>query len=242
MKITLTIFGLLLLSSLSSQDIKRLEFQFNIGTNISFPSTRSYETMVQFEGHPETKYASQFGYFAEVLMTYSFNKNLGLQSGVNYNNSKLKVVDKTGLIESKGDITTTYIQLPILIKYRLSDSFPFTFAGGVYCGLMLNACQNGTSVFDITGLETSPDGEIPLVEPVFNYSDDIKTNFKDLDFGLSFQMGYEFNISEKYSGLFFSRFNYGLIDLKSDEFYVGSNYSIGKWHNIGLLIGIGIKI
>lgn len=44
-----------------------------------------------------------------------------------------------------------------------------------------------------------------------------------------------------YSGIFkFSE--YGVLDVKSDTFYGGSNYSIDKWHNIGLIIGLGIKI
>ncbi len=242
MRIRLTILGLLIISSISAQDIKRFDFQFDIGTNLAIPSTRSYETMVEIEGHPETKYQPGLGYFAEILMTYNFNNSLGLQSGINYNQSRLRVKDKTGLIENNGDIKTTYINLPILIKYRFSKSSPFTAAVGAYLGLILNANQNGVSIIDTAGFVVIPGDEPPIVEPKTNYSDDIKSNFKDFDFGMTLEIGYEFTLSEKFSGLFFSRFNYGLLDVKSDEFYGGSKYTIDKWHNIGLTIGLGIKI
>jgi hypothetical protein len=242
MKTNLTIFGLLILVSISAQDIKRFDFQFDFGATISIPTTKSYETMVEFEGHPETQYKSGLGYFAEILLTYNFNNKLGLQSGVNYSQNNLRVTDNIGLIESIGDIKTNYINLPILIKYRLSNSSPFTVSGGVYLGVIINANQNGTTVIDTARLVVLPGDDIPLVEPETNYSDNIKSNFKDFDFGLSFQIDYEFTFSDNYSGLVFSRFNFGILDVRSDEFYGGSRYSIDKWRNMGLIIGLGIRI
>ena len=48
--------------------------------------------MMEFDGHPETRYQSGLGYFAELMMAYNFNNNLGLQCGINYNFVLLRIL------------------------------------------------------------------------------------------------------------------------------------------------------
>ncbi|HBH49170.1 MAG TPA: hypothetical protein DDX98_11045, partial [Bacteroidales bacterium] len=160
MRIKITLFGLLICIGLSAQNEKRTDIQFDFGTTISIPYKRTVETMIEVEGHPETHYKPGFGYFIEVLLTYNFNSKFGLQSGLNFNQNQLKTTDKIGLRESKGTLNKTYINLPILIRYKIAESSSFTFSGGAYIGILINANQNGVSIIDtanmVLGQENDP--------------------------------------------------------------------------------------
>ncbi len=234
MKHFITILGIFTLTSIFGQDLKKIDYQIDFGTTLTIPYKKTIEIWPEVVGHPITDYSSDFGYFFEFMISYNISKKLEINSGLLYNHYKFKINDKVALTESKGDLISSYLHLPILIKYKLSENVPISFSSGPYLGLLIKANEKGTSYIDTAGFIFT-DPEPIIIEPIQKYDNDIKKNYKKFDFGLSIQLDYEIKINNKISGVIFSRFNYGLIDvLKNNNAY--------KWKNYDLIIGFGIKI
>jgi hypothetical protein len=241
MKLIITL--LLFISTLISfgQDFKIFEYEINLGTNISIPYKWTIETMPNFEGHPETDYRPGIGYFFEFITSYHLNTRASLYSGLNLNGTLLHIHDKLGLLESIGKIKTTYISVPILINYRFSDNSPFSFSLGPYFGFIISAREIGTTTFDTAGFIIDDDSDpiIDSIDPIQDYDNDIKKNFRSLDFGVSAQYDYEFEISDSFLGVIFTRFNYGLLNVITNDIYTKG--TADKWKNYNLVLGVGLK-
>jgi hypothetical protein len=185
--------------------------------------------------HPTTEYSSNFGYFLEWIVVYNITSKLEINTGLNYNYSRLKIDDKIGLIENKGNLNTSYFQLPIMIRYCLSDKFPFSISGGPYIGLLFNTKNKGTSYIDRSGLP-SPDPLIGSSSITQEYNTNVSKKYKTIDLGFSVQLDYEFKLNMKLKGLILTRFNYGLTNILTDNINFASS-----WKNYNLIIGFGMK-
>ena len=139
------ILGLLIFDNSFGQDFKKIDYQFDFGTTLTIPYKKSIEIWPEFDGHPKTDYSSAFGYYFELMISYHFNSKIAINSGFNYNYNTLKINDKIGLTENKGSLTSSYLNLPILVKYRLSNNIPISISAGPYLGLMISANEKGTS-------------------------------------------------------------------------------------------------
>ena len=90
-------------------------------------------------------------------------------------------------------ITLTYINIPLMLKYYVADSFSLQF--GPQIGFLMSANAEG-----------SEDGGFGSVE---YYDEDIKDSMKSIDFGLNIGAGYKTEF-----GLFADvRYNLGLADI-----------------------------
>lgn len=239
MKTNCTILALFIGVSLFSQDIKPLDYSIGFGTNISVPYKRTVETMTHFTDHPVTDYKTGLSYFFEVLTSYNLNNQFYLVSGLNYNKNKLRIIDRVGFSQSKGTITTSYLNLPILLSYRFSDTSPIFVKAGPYIGYLLTAKEKGTTTIDTTGLIYFGDKPPIIDDPVQDYNNDIKENYTGIDFGLSAQFEYNLKISTGLSALIFTKFNFGLIDVVTND--IITNSTARTWKNYNLMVGLGLK-
>lgn len=236
MKIISFLLGIFLFNLGYGQESKRITYQFDIGTTISIPYKSRIEIWPEYVDHPITDYKPNFGYFGEILVGYNLNNRFSLFTGVNFLQSILKIDDKEGFLEIKGNIKSTYLNFPILAKFQFSKNLPLKIGIGTYFSTLLISKEKGTANLDESKLhfpQTSGDPSIPTGE--YTQDLDIKDRYKSYDFGMSSQLDYDLRLSDKILGVFFTRFNYGLIDVLKNQ----NNY---KWKNYSLLIGFGIKI
>ncbi|MFO7862988.1 MAG: outer membrane beta-barrel protein, partial [Salinivirgaceae bacterium] len=113
--IAVLILGLFSIGEFYGQDFKKVQFQVDFGTTLTLPYIKSIETLPHFDRNPQTDYGSDFGYFFEILMSYNFNSNYAISTGLNYNYLSLKITDKAGFIENKGELTNSYLTFPVFI-------------------------------------------------------------------------------------------------------------------------------
>ena len=234
------ILGLISLGEIYSQDFKKINYQLDFGTTLTIPYKKTIEIWPDFAGYPQTDYSTNFGYFLEALISYNLNSKYSISTGLNCNLTSLKINDKIGLIESKGNLTNSYLTFPVLIKFRLSDKKPITISAGLYLGLLISANEKGTSYLDTAGLVFAEPDPIIQIEPTQKYDTDIKKDYTSIDYGLSIQLDYEISLSRGLKGVILSRFNYGLKDVLTNDLI---NNSLAKdWKNYNLMIGFGLKL
>jgi hypothetical protein len=240
--IVLTIFTFSIYGQES--DKKKLNFQFDLGTTISIPFEKDVEfkTLTPINGSYKTNYSSDFGYYLELITSYNINNRFIISSGINYNYTSIKIKDGEGIITSEGNLTNSYINIPLLFKYKILPEKPLYISTGGYLGFLINANEKGTTYLDTTGFVVI-DPNDPLLQPQ-DYDNNVNADFENLDFGLLIQLDYEIKFSEKISGVFLSRFNYGLTNVISTgmdkkEMKHSAAY---EWKNYNIIIGFGIKI
>jgi len=225
-------------------EIKKFNFQFDLGTTISIP----YKQKCYYEVIPATfssedcytEHSSDFGYYIDLVSFYNFNNKISIGLGVNYVFSSYKINDKYGYNYSEGKLINSYLNIPISIKYKISEKIPISISLGTYFGLLINANENGTIYFDTTKLSMVNPND-PLFKPM-DYNNDLKELYTT-NLGLSLQLDYEFKFNDKIQGFFITKFNYGIKNIISDDYQeVDRNNACKEWKNYNLLIGIGLKI
>ena len=235
------ILGLISFGEIYSQDFKKINYQLDFGTTLTIPYKNTIEIWPEFEGHPQTDYSTNFGYFLEALISYNLNSKYSISTGLNYNLTSLKINDKIGLTENKGNLTNSFLTLPVLIKYRLSDKIPITISAGPYLGLLISANEKGTSYIDTAGfIFADPDPILESIEPIQKYDTDIKKDYTSIDYGISIQLDYEIKLSQGLKGVILTRFNYGLKDVLTNDLV--NNSSANDWKNYNFMIGFGLKL
>ncbi len=197
--------------------------------------------MTGFEGHPETDYRYSVGYFFELSVSYRYDERVGFFAGLNYNYTTLGITDRCGLEESEGDISTSYLNFPVFMKYTFSENSPVSLAIGPYVGFRLHANEKGITTLDTAAIVMvdEPDPSLSFIKPTQPYDNDIKENYTTLDFGLSAQLNYNFDITDKLSLVLFTRFNLGLADIITTDIIVKS--TADTWKNYNLMIGLGFE-
>ncbi len=234
------ILGLISTGEVFAQNSKKINYQFDFGTTLTIPYKSTIEIWPELDGHSQTDYNSDFGYFLEFLVSYSLNSKYAITTGLTYNHSSTKIYDQIGLFENKGNLTNSYISIPILFKYRPTKRLPLSISVGPYLGYLIKANEKGTSTIDTTGLIFFEP------EPIFDsgttheYETDILKDYSSFDYGLSIQLEYEIKISQILNGIILTRFNYGLKNVLTNDLV--NNSSASNWKNYNLMIGFGLKI
>ncbi len=240
MKQILLILGLFSTLEIFGQDFKKMNYLIDVGTTLSIPYKKTIEIWPDIENHPQTDYSSDIGYFLDLKIQYNINTNYAIISGLNYNHSSIKTDDKTGLIENKGNISTTYLNIPLLLKYQLFNSFPLSVAAGPYLGILMNVKEKGTTSVDISNLLYYESDPLIYYVSDQKYENDIKKDYTKIDLGIGVELNYEIKLSSKLAGVIMTRFNYGFMNVLTNDL---ANYSSAdKWKNYNLLIGFGIKL
>ncbi|MDA3866666.1 MAG: porin family protein [Salinivirgaceae bacterium] len=237
--IAILILGLFSIGEFHGQDLKKMQFQVDFGTTLTIPYENSIETLPGFERNPQTDYGSGFGYFFEILMSYNLNSNYAISTGLNYNYLSLKITDKAGFKENKGDLTTSYLTFPVWITYRLSEKIPLKVSAGPYLSVLIGANEQGTTSLDTDGMQFDSPDPLLLIDPEYKYDTDIKKDYTSIDYGFSIQLDYEIPLSQKLTGVVLSRFNYGLKNVLTNDL---ANKSLAnEWKNYNIMFGLGLK-
>jgi len=234
----ITLILLLAFTSLAgsmAQAIKKINYQVNIGSTISFPYEKSVSYMPGTYQASQTDYSSDIGYFAELMLTYNMTNRYAISTALNYTYSAVGVNDKIGAFHSKGKIATSYLNIPLLFKYRLTEKVPLSLGAGPYIGFLLTANESGTTHIDIAALTML---EPEHIEPTEAYDTSIKENYTTIDYGLSLQLDYEIKLSAGLKGVVLTRFNYGLKNtLTCDQAH---NSTARNWKNYNVMLGLGL--
>ena len=239
--LTILILGVIAIGNVYSQEIKKFNYQLDLGTTLSVPYKKTIEIWPEIEGHPQTDYGSSFGYFCELLVSYNITQKFFIQTGLNYNLNRIDINDKIGLIENKGKISTSYLNIPLYFGLKPIDDLPISVSFGPYVGFILTAKEKGTSYIDTAGfVSMEPDPVLQSIEPKQDYDTDIKGDYNPIDFGLSLQLDYELKLSENLRGVILTRFNYGLTNVLTNDLI--NNNSANDWKNYSLLVGFGLKL
>lgn len=242
MKLINTIIGLLTFTNIFSQDFKRIESQFDLGTTMTIPYKKTVVTWPGAINGPQTDYNSNFGYFFEYMISYNMTNKIAIYSGLNYNFNRYGIVDKIGFMERKGNLTSSNVYFPVLFRYSFSDKVPLLLFTGPYLNLLINAREKGTLYIDTAEIVYfgEPDPAIESINPIQKYDNNITKEYPHFDFGLSAQLDYEFKLSEKIDGVIYTRFNYGI--KRKTESDLVSVSTPTYWRNYTLMIGFGIKL
>jgi hypothetical protein len=221
-----------------AQDFKKLSFQFDAGATVSIPNYNKSEYLTNITDHPETTYLPCSGFFGEIIGTYQLSKKTSLQSGINYSFFRQRIVDEIGNEERKGRIKRSYLQLPVLFRYKLSNNHPLNIGIGPYLGYLTHAKRKGGLVVEYI---------VPLWNewyaiPTEADEMDLKSGYYEYDFGLTLQGDYAIALKNQHALLLLLRFNYGLMDITSDKSSPEIGYEERYTRNISLLFGIGYRI
>ena len=192
----IAVIALLSLSNVNAQDVK---FGAKTGLNLS-----NYMGDVE---NSETKIGFNIGAFVEIGLSDKFT----FQPELLFSTQGAKSEDSEGSDSFEQTIKANYLNVPLMLKYAVSDKFALEF--GPQIGFLLSANREGTQTFD---------GNTDII------NEDFKDSFKSIDFGLNF--GASFDIVENiFIG---ARYNLGLAnildfeDMDSDDKAQNSVFSI----------------
>ena len=230
MKQIILILIVLFSTNIYAQELKKVEYELNLGTSISIPYQKTIDKTTDFGQRFIIKSSSNIAYFGELLYQYNFTPKIAISSGFNFSQYKWKSNFQSELTERKGTVKESYLNFPFLFQYQPFGNIPVYLSAGPYIGVLLSAKETGSNLSDLPLYDT--DGNI--VEANSNFEYDVKQAFKSYDFGLSTKIKYKIKINSKIACVFFCRFNYGLMDVRKDE--------IIEWKNYNLMTGIGLSI
>ncbi|MCG8582658.1 MAG: PorT family protein [Bacteroidales bacterium] len=231
-------FLLILSADISSQESSKLNYQLNAGTSISIPYKKSISTFTHIENHPRMNYSSAFGYFIEAMVSYDLNETFLVMTGINYNHNTLDFKEKAGAFEINSNISSSYIDIPIMFGLKLGD---MSLSAGPYLGFVISAKEKGTSFIDTTGLITMDpdDSSFDEIETTQHYDRDNKRHYKPIVWGLAAQIDYEFKLTYKLKGVLLTRLNYELTSvIKKDQ----SMNLPDNWKDSSVMVGFGVKL
>lgn len=227
--------------ALAQEAEKNVDFQLGFGPSLSIPYKNTIEVMPELERNPRTDYFPRMGYFFDASLSLHLNKHYAIQTGLNYHLSSIKINDRVGFYESEGQITNTCLSLPLLLKFRISQKIPLSVSAGLYFSILLAANESGTAFIDTAAFVSfMPDPLIESIEPVSKYNSDIKKYYEPVDFGLSLQIDYEFWTKKAIAGVLFTRINYGLKDVLTNE--PNNRNTASQWKNYSVMLGFGVKL
>ncbi len=197
---------LLLLSILAlvSLNLTAQESHFGAKLSGSFTTlTASGDDASDWNDHTTGKYNLEFGLVGEFILS----NQLSIAPEINYAGEG----DVYEYGELELTVSTSYIQVPVMVKYYINNNFNFNF--GPQVGFLLSA--DGETELTIDGTSST-------------ISEDIKDNFNSTEFGLNIGAGYKFE-----NGMFLDfRYYAGLSDLLKDS-------TDGNLKSKGLKLGIG---
>lgn len=236
-KIIFSLLGLILFFSTIGQETKKINYQINFGASVSIPYKSQIEIEWNSDDGPITYFKPDIGYFAELMLSYNFNKRMLLNTGASFITSNLQEHSFIGIVERNGIRQTNYLGIPLTFDYQVLKNKALRAGLGLYLNFLINAKEKGTRYLDTTGFYIYyPDPALESLEPVEEYNANVTERFNLIDFGLIAKVEYEFKLTEKFALLVFSKFNFGLAKIRElPNWY-------DEWRNYNFLFGVGLKI
>lgn len=193
-------------------------------------------------GLPELEYDLKIGSGGAFNVTCNFNNNLSLQLEFDYSIRGQKYDGFQNKIPATRDITLSYYEIPILLKYMGKGSKTrFRILAGPYFGI-LKAAEH----------EYLVDGKVPdtYVKPVgldsaFVAATDIFDRYEESDIGLILDVGADLILSENWFFNIGLRFNYGFKDINVPAWQfknLNGQYEASNNFSGGLIFGLNYKI
>jgi opacity protein-like surface antigen len=173
--------ALLGLGNVNAQEVK---FGTKVGLNLS--------NLTGDLDNSDSKIGLNLGAFAEISLSDKFI----FQPELLFSSQGAKSEESDNDISIEQTLKFNYLNMPLMIKYGVTDKFALEF--GPQLGFLLSAKAKVEGTFD---------GE------TISEEEDIKDSFKSIDFGLNF--GASFDVSENI--MIGARYNLGLSDITDGE-------------------------
>ncbi|POS01488.1 outer membrane protein with beta-barrel domain [Flavobacterium croceum DSM 17960] len=222
------LFFTLSLSFFTFSQNSKIKFGFQTGLNYS--NFRGYNIPASF--NQVYSESPAFAYLGGFNFEYQFKEKLSLKLELNYERKSQKGDNNIEIRQSFDEpaqaynFTTKrnydYLVLPILLKYSFTNKNSFYVNGGPFIGYLLKS--KFTNNFNVAG---------------FNSSDlETTKDNKKTDFGLSFGLGKNFELSNNKTINLEMRENLGLINTSKIDVWNGGTV---KTNSINLIVGISFN-
>ena len=216
--------------SIEAQDSTKISYQVNAGALLAIP----YKNEVVFKqpgNYPGiVKYQQDVGCFFEMWLVDSMSPNSNFSGGIEFSWSRLATQSYFYHQNFNGTLEDLRCNVPLVFNFKISHNPPVYLGIGGYLNIPVFVDEKGSYVIDTVGLQ--PSDHLLSIKSTGTYHYGVMNHYKAIDAGLIVQAEYDYCLNTKFTSVFFSRFNYGLINtLKRDISYV--------WRNYSLLFGIG---
>ena len=225
MKTISTLILFFLTINMYSQKSLSISAQYGNGTTAILNQNAYGNT----ELDPLPKSASNSG----ILISYSLNENIALQTGFCNLNMGGYWEGKDGGVETTRDINLKYGQIPINIKYFGKQKFHLYTSLGLGVQFLKSANQLYT-----------PESNMDINPVRFDENGDITNRFNKNSLSAMYAFGFEYK-----SGIFFCNLgfnlNYGLNDINESDFHIKNKSGVYEASKNGLgfvSLGIGVDL
>ena len=213
----------------------RLSMKYKMGLNSSWMKP-------EYHG---AKYSQSQSLLAGVSFKYKFDKNLAWvteiiyeRKGYNFKDSSAvdyKYYEDNGMKKVFSQIDFDYIIIPLLLNLDVGQSYTFYLSTGPYIGLLLDAKYYGeTWKTYVTDYSYSS-----YHENVYNH---LESKISKMDWGLSFNAGFQLPVYKEYKLDLEVRYNYGLKQIYEETKISHANNEKDDFKNRSLNISIGFVV
>lgn len=241
----LLIFILAFLSNTYSQD-KKIQFQLSLGPTFSIPKTSELANP-NTEGSPKVKSSINIGAYILPSINYSLSKKSSLDLGVGFFLDRFSIENEIGPIISKGNRSTSQIQIPINFNFHFSKDKPFIIGAGGFTSFLISAKEKGVTKINTTQIEV-----IDPNDPFFSsggtttsYNENIKENYNSVNFGAFIQLRKNIKFSANKEGFILLRINQYFNAIKDNNSNSSLNQSFeykNEKEPTTINLGIGILL
>ena len=214
----------------NAQEAKTLHYQLSLGTNYTMPYQKKWSLL-----DTRHEYSGSFGYFSELLVHYNMKPKVTLRSGINYNYTQFEEWYLVNYSTASFKVNKSSLRIPLLFTYYPLKDTPISVSAGPYIGILLSAKEKGSGYFYTSEL-TIEDENDPVFQNPISIDNDIKDIYKNVDYGMTIELNYDFKLTPNIKSVVLTRFSYGLTDI------INGSTTNFKWKNYYLDLGIGIKI
>ncbi len=234
------VFSLLLTSSSIAQ--KGKELIFGAGGAV----TSVWIMNQNFYGEPEVDYAPKMGYAISFNLGYNFTENISAITELQYSLQGQKYEGKQNIdgfkYKVKRDINLRYLNIPLFFKYAFgTEDVKFRVLAGPQIGILLEATQDYTRDGKKQGgelINLDGDSFVP-------YASNITDRFEQIDISMTFDIGADIHISDKFYVSAGIRGNYGFKDINAPAYRMDDlDGEYTPSHNAwgGLYVSINYKL
>ena len=235
-KITLVLIVSFMFSATVSLSQKSINFGLN-GTAYA-----SWIINQNTYGLPELEYDLKIGGGGAFNVTCNFNNNLSLQLEFDYCVRGQKYDGFQNKIPATRDITLTYYEIPILLKYMGKGSKTrFRFLAGPYFGILKAAEHEYLVNGKVPNTYVKPDG----LDSALVATTDVLDRYEENDIGIILDVGADLILSDNWFMTIALRFNYGFNDINVSAWRfpnLNGQYEPSNNFSGGLIFGINYKI
>ena len=239
------ILGVLSINLALGQKDNKVSFQFNLASNLSIPYDNKiffepcYSRISDQDNYLYTDFSSQWGYLVEALLDININKHFSILTGLNYNANRIKVNYEHEPYRIDAIMYSSYINIPLFLKYKIHKVPQLSISGGVFLGFHIKT-------YERMEFKTK-EGYSPITDGYYFFKKEyqyiLSDNYTKVNYGVMLQTDYEYQLSRKLTGIVFCRFNYGLKNtIKTNQDHSNLNRNMEKWRIYDLAFGLGLKI